>query len=78
MIAWLAFTPAYDHPRGDQPARLGAHAFHSEAPRSLCGYVPRERAGGPAADTARRCEWCLRVEAGVSADRSGDQPRGPA
>ena len=70
MTSWLAFTPAYTMPRGDQTARLGAHAFRADAPRSLCGYVELRRAGGPADDSARRCEWCKRVVAGVSADRS--------
>jgi len=67
---WLAFTPAYGAARGSQPARLGAHAFRDEAPRSLCGYVERARAGGPAAKDARPCRWCERVADGRSADRS--------
>lgn len=70
-IAWLAFTPAYSSPRrSTRLAVLGAHAFRSGASRSLCGYVERERAGGDAAVTARRCEWCKRVVAGRAADRS--------
>lgn len=69
MIAWLAFSPAYSTPRGAQTARLGAHGFRESAPRSLCGYVERHRAGEPAAQSARRCVWCERVERGESPDR---------
>lgn len=69
---WLSFTPAYTMPRLAQTERLGAHAFQDGAPRSICGYVERERAGGPADDAARRCVWCKRVIVGTSADRSGD------
>lgn len=71
MIAWLAFTPAYTSKRGAQEIRLGSHAFRADAPRSLCGYITRGRAGEPAAAADRRCVWCRRVIAGVSADRSG-------
>lgn len=70
MTTWLAFTPAHIAPRGQQRDRLGAHAFHDDAPRSLCGYVERAKAGGPADDAARPCVWCKRVIAGVSQDRS--------
>lgn len=69
-VTWLAFTPAYVNPRGAQSERLGAHAFREGAPRSLCGYVERERAGAAADDKARRCTWCERVLVGKSADRS--------
>lgn len=69
-VVWLAFTPAYNVLRGGQSQRLGAHAFRDGASRSLCGYVERERAGAAADDKARRCEWCSRVLAGKSADRS--------
>lgn len=67
---WRAFTPQYTRPRGAQTARLGAHAFYEEAPRSLCGYVPRDRAGGPATTTARRCVLCARLITRNSMDRS--------
>jgi len=70
MIHWLAFTPAYTSPRGNQTQRLGAHAFRANAPKSLCGYVRRERAGADAASEARHCTWCIRVELGLSADWS--------
>lgn len=69
-VAWLAFTPQHGHPRRSQARVLGAHAFRT-GPRSLCGAIPRERAGGPASDDARHCVWCERVIAGVSADRGG-------
>lgn len=70
MTSWLSFTPAYTIPRGAQRKRLGAHAFRDDAPRSLCGYVARERAGGTADASARRCVWCERVARGESADLS--------
>lgn len=70
MIAWLAFMPRYSAARGSQRAKLGAHGFRTDAPRSLCGYVERHRAGEPAGDSARRCVWCERVERGESPDRS--------
>lgn len=77
VIRWLAFTPAYSSARGSQVKRLGAHAFRDDAPRSLCGYVERERAGGPADEKARRCEWCTRVEIGRSQDQSEWQSSPP-
>lgn len=74
-VVWLSFTPAYTEPRGGQPERLGAHAFHvfrtDPAVRSLCGYVALARAGAAADTTARRCVWCERVVAGASKDCSG-------
>ncbi len=72
MIAWLAFTPSYTAPRRGGMKRLGAHAFRPERPRSLCGYVSRAKAGGPADESARRCTWCRRVEDGLSVDHSAD------
>lgn len=72
---WLTFTPAYSAARGAQLRRLGAHAFRDSAPRSLCGYVARERAGDPADAQARRCLWCERVELGRSKDLS-ETPNG--
>jgi hypothetical protein len=69
---WLAFAPAYANPRGAQTQVLGAHAFRADAPRSLCGYVERAKAGGPADHAARPCVWCKSVIAGISQDRSGD------
>lgn len=73
MIAWLAFTPRHaagGYNRTGQRARLGANAFRDDAPRSLCGYVERARAGSAADASARRCVWCERVERGESADLS--------
>jgi hypothetical protein len=72
---WLAFVPAYTAPRGAQLVRLGTHAFRASAPWSTCGFVARERAGDPADGAARRCTWCVRVLAGMSADRSDVGPR---
>lgn len=69
VAEWLSFTPAYTNRRGSQQQRLGAHAFNAGA-RSLCGYAQREKAGGPADDTARRCVWCERVVSGMCPDRS--------
>ena len=74
-IAWLSFMPAYGGHRNGQSRQLGAHAFRTAAPRSLCGYVERERAGSPANDTARRCVWCQRVIGGSSSYR-GHEGRG--
>lgn len=71
---WLACRPAYGNPRRAQTQVLGAHAFRDGAPKSLCGYVERSRAGGPADDAARPCVWCRRVIAGVSQDRGGTAP----
>lgn len=68
---WLSFKPAYNNPRGNQPAPLGAHAFREDGPRSLCGSIGRERVTSEAHISARRCVWCERVIAGRSADRSG-------
>lgn len=68
--AWLAFGPAYTAARGNQPARLGAHAFREGAPRSLCGYVERTRVRAEANAQDRRCRWCERVVAGRSRDLS--------
>lgn len=71
-VTWLAFTPQYGAPRRSQVKVLGAHAFRT-GPRSLCGAIPRERAGGPASSDARYCVWCERVISGVSRDRSGGE-----
>ena len=64
---WLAFKPGR---RGAANDRLGAHKFNS-GPRSICGYAKREKAGGPADPTARKCVWCVRVESGMCPDQSG-------
>lgn len=68
---WLAFTPAYATRRSVSLETLGAHAFRDDAPRSLCGYVERDRVGAEADGKARRCSWCERVAAGRAMDRSG-------
>lgn len=75
---WLAFTPSYTAPRGIHTRPVGAHAFRDDAPRSLCGFVKRERAGDAADAAARRCTWCIRVVDEVSADYSGGEVRGVA
>jgi hypothetical protein len=69
---WRKFTPAYSRGRGTHTEPLGAHAFRADAPKSLCGYVKKERAGGSAEDSDRRCDWCKRVERGASKDLSHD------
>lgn len=70
---WRKYTPAYTMPRGRHSKPLGAHAFRPGKPKSICGYAPAARAGGPAEDSDRRCDWCQWVIVGKSKDLSDDK-----
>lgn len=68
VVVWLSFTPiAAASGRNQRRPVVGAHAFSRDLPRSLCGFVGRDRAGDPAPDSARRCTGCLRAIARAEA-----------